>query len=469
MGLRSALLGCGLIFGLAACAPTAPYRVDSSPCRTPGLAGAGSQCGSHAVEVTDRYTLGFVEFDDQGWLHPDRPNQMEEVFATLDKEADDPDNNLLVLVFVHGWRHNAAGEDANVESFRRTLAAMYDLDNSKGAASRVRADAAGARAAPLEKPRKVVGIYVGWRGKSLQGPDLWEVLSFYDRKFTADLVAKGSMRELFARLRQFQRKFDPVEAAKKQPVDPKVRMAIFGHSFGGLAVYNAMSQYLLEAAIAAEGSAAKVHPFADLVMLINPAFEGTRYEPLHRVARRGPYQPGQPPVFVAVTSDDDAATRVAFPVGRWINTVFERENSREEKEANVHTVGHIPRYRTHVLTQCGDADRQSGNRGNTCTCPPGWTSSESGISDQVVAVEETKAAEFRKAWAGPGGGLEAGWVRYFCGDLKLTHLAEAENRHPDSPFWMVYTDRSVIQGHSGFDNPTFQVFVRQLFHDTWPR
>lgn len=456
------------IFLAAGCTQNIAYRTDFSPCTVESAEQSAAKCGRHDLEVTNKYSLAFVEFDDQGWLY--RPEQMDRLFEFLHEEARDDRSNLLVLVFVHGWRHNAEAADGNVESFRRTLAAMYDLDTGKGQAAKVRALEKGAAAVPPEKPRKVIGIYAGWRGKSLEGPDLWEILSFYDRRFTADHVAKGSMRELFARLRHFQRAF-----AAQDSKDPKVRMAILGHSFGGLVVYNALAEYLIESAISApskRGSTGQqdiaVKPFADMVMLINPAFEGSRYEPLHRVVSMRAYAPGQPPVFVAVTTDNDQATRYAFPIGRWINTVLEKEVDAKQKEANVNTVGHIERYRTHLLASCDDKDNAPGGETN-CVCSDAWGPGESGISDEVVKAEEEKAAEFRAAWSGTDGKLRSGWTRYFCGGVKLTHLPNGENRDPDSAFWIVYTDQSIIDGHNGFDKPAFRFFVRQLFHDTWPR
>ena len=54
----------------------------------------------------------------------------------------------------------------------------------------------------------------------------------------------------------------------------------------------------------------------DVVVLLNPAFEASRFEPVFSVAQsRARYAPNQRPVFVAVTSTEDKATRIAFPVG----------------------------------------------------------------------------------------------------------------------------------------------------------
>ena len=67
-----------------------------------------------------------------------------------------------------------------------------------------------------------------------------------------------------------------------------------------------------------------IRAFGDLVVLVNPAVEGARYEPVYSVAQgRNDFSPKQTPVFVAVTSADDQATRLAFPLGRTLSSISE--------------------------------------------------------------------------------------------------------------------------------------------------
>src|SRR5262249_23496917 len=145
--------------------------------------------------------------------------------------------------------------------------------------------------------------------------------------------------------------------------------------FGGLILYNAISESLLDSLVTANNgaraSARLVKPLIDLVILLNPAFEASRFEPLFQVAkehlsRNGSswrYEEGQLPIFIAITSEADGATKTAFPIGRTVNSVFQHEGwtdqddqtqtdyaERLEKLANRHTIGHMERYRTHRLT-----------------------------------------------------------------------------------------------------------------------
>ena len=181
--------------------------------------------GPSAVDKDNGYRVGFVEFDDQGWLND--LGQIDKLMKTLwaipHNDADPQhskkaDPKLFVMVFVHGWKHNADVCDANVICFQDMLKVM---------------------SRKLGPNYLVFGIYVSWRGLSTRGNDLWENASFYDRKNTATHVALGSVRELFGRLKNFQEN------------DARHRwLVIVGHSFGGLIVYNAVSQFLIERAAA---------------------------------------------------------------------------------------------------------------------------------------------------------------------------------------------------------------------------
>jgi hypothetical protein len=69
-----------------------------------------------AVFAEDGYLLAIVEFDDQGLCY-DR-HQMNAVSTALDALRDE---NSVILVFVHGWRHIALSGDDNLRAFRRRL------------------------------------------------------------------------------------------------------------------------------------------------------------------------------------------------------------------------------------------------------------------------------------------------------------------------------------------------------------
>jgi pimeloyl-ACP methyl ester carboxylesterase len=297
-------------------------------------------CEKASIEHAKDFAIAYVELTDQGLFY-DR----EQLNAALNLLQVKGEKSLEVVVFVHGWKHSAQFDDFDVINFR---------DKVMPALTRGRP---GSRA---------VGIYVGWRGASLELPTLVQGITFYDRKATADHVARGSVRELFSHLQAIRK--EPMAASGRE-----VRLTLIGHSFGGLIVYNSVAESLLNSLVTANHSdpaaPRKAIPIADLVLLLNPAFEASRFEPLFQVAKdrspsTGPfwdYAEDQRPILVSVTSEADSATSILFPLGRTVNSLFEHEgwtdqdvprgdySERLEKIANTHTMGHMERYRTHLL------------------------------------------------------------------------------------------------------------------------
>ena len=159
-------VGCLLLIAIfAGCTPFHQYRTELTLCanttlnkppgKTPG------ECEFHAVQkfpAADgaHYLLGFIELDDQGQLW-DR-KQMWSVLDKLSAEAADKD--LLIAVFVHGWKHSAAPGDTDIDTFRGILAGL-----SEGELHASQKDPKNPRPA-----RQVVGIYLGWRGGSIKVP-----------------------------------------------------------------------------------------------------------------------------------------------------------------------------------------------------------------------------------------------------------------------------------------------------------
>lgn len=93
--------------------------------------------------------------------------------------------------------------------------------------------------------------------------------------------------------------------------------------------------------------------FGDFIVLVNPAFEGSQYEPLFHIATNRCYRTDQRPVMMTVTSTGDWATGIAFRLGRKAGTLFERARSEEQENSIVQAVGHNDRYETHKLKWMG--------------------------------------------------------------------------------------------------------------------
>jgi hypothetical protein len=341
-----AALALGWALLAAGCAPFAPQRIGVGPadvCALPQDPAHPAQvCKEASIERAPNFDIAFVEMTDQGWMH---------LRAQWDRALELIDHNgsqVQVILFVHGWRHSASFDDLDVRHFREVVLPAF---------------------AAAHPERRTVGLYIGWRAQSIDA-EWFGRLSFWDRKATAERIARGSIRELIGRLRHQQ-----------QRTQQRVHVSLIGHSFGGLIVFNAIAESLLDALIAAPAGEAP-QPVVDMALVLNPAFEASRFEPLFQVARRLPpeppdRQPRSRPIFVSITSEDDTATREVFPIGRLLNAIFGRKRWTDEDDCpggrtrdgdcpggdpdtmlervtNANTIGHLDRYLTHRLRETGD-------------------------------------------------------------------------------------------------------------------
>jgi hypothetical protein len=314
------------------------YRTQSQPAQYD----PNATNDSHAIiEVAPNYTVGFVEFDDQGWTYGSRDGsqhrQMDTVLQRFSAEGET--NGLLIVTFVHGWKHNADGNDGNVLMFHKVLNELGVMEEVLSAKQH-------------HPPRRVVGLYAGWRGLSAEIEPFKE-LSFWDRKNSAEVVGHGAAIELFSQLEalrnQINRKFDSAIASRRRMT---TKLLIIGHSFGGDIVFSAVSPVLMERMVENEGGAGAPEPpktLGDLVVLINPAFEAARFEPLERLAATKSFPPETNCTLAVFTSTADWATGLAFPLGREFSTVFESYVNRRQAEANVTAIGHYAPYISHEL------------------------------------------------------------------------------------------------------------------------
>ncbi len=404
-----------LIFLVSGCASNDIYRKAFSSCQV----SPQKTCEEHAIQLhqassDQEYLLGFVEIDDQGQLRNRRQMQavLDELYIMAANES------LLINVFVHGWHHNAKPQDSNVESFKGSLAQLSQLESELATAQN-------------KPPRKVVGVYVGWRGESIDVPYLNNI-TFWDRKSTAQEVGHLGMDELLLKLEEISN--------VKNTLDPpiKSRLVIVGHSFGGAAVYSATSQILASRFVDSrekKGFNDTAKGFGDLVVLLNPAFEALRYAPLFDMAQaRCSYFLEQQPRLVILTSEADKATKYLFPMGRIFSTFFEthgpisrddcrRPVSYHEGAADRSTVGHFEPLLTHQLRPASRA-------------------------------KNTAYADVLDVWRQQ----QVGGVQQY-GATELIHLGKTVARNP---FLNVTVDKRLIKDHNDVFGKEILQFLRQL-------
>jgi hypothetical protein len=296
------------------------------------------------------FQLGVIEMSDNGRVSDDYQKEM--VLSALRRTAaggktpSQESPGAVVVVFVHGWHHRSKVCDNNLACFRRVLQALSEAGGKDG--------------------RPVFGVYVGWRGDTFHQA---KALSFYDRKATAHRIGLEAGREVLLDLDDLYRELNDRIATPARP--HPVTMVTAGHSFGGALVYSAVAGALVRqlrnpsgpgsvdvvGKRAIECNGKKVRPIrpgiGDLVVLVNPAFEASRYQEfVDDEASDGVYAETQLPVLLTVASESDNAVKIAFPAGR--SLYFSLFPWRFRGVSDIIGAGHYDPQTTHDLIVTND-------------------------------------------------------------------------------------------------------------------
>jgi pimeloyl-ACP methyl ester carboxylesterase len=288
--LGAAILLCATI--LLACCTHQPPR---QACGQPELLSAAGACTCDGKSTED--CISVVEFNDSGQLADggQLPAAVRRVHAAKD---------AVVLVFIHGWTHEAAACDEHYSEFRRMVPHLKR---------------------ELEGRRPVVGIYIGWRGKQLKDP--LDSLTFWTRMRAARLLGDGGLSCALA----------DIHGAATGPV------VVVGHSLGGKALFGA-----LEMSAGMEGRVGPDEPLAEIAILINPAQDSHDFRELRDAAA----SPKLPRVLV-LAATNDTAVRGWFRVARLIYRAKFAFYNWKEWHAESTGIGHLDADITHEL-RCRD-------------------------------------------------------------------------------------------------------------------
>jgi hypothetical protein len=161
--------------------------------------------------------------------------------------------------------------------------------------------------------RRVVGIYVGWDGAV--GPAFLGLNpTFWNRKLAADRISQSSvLTKIFAATKYARRQ----ERESKKIIARDMTIMI-GHSFGARILYTATSQVLTDEIQRQHpgkerGSYGVMAGPADLVLLLNPAFEASVFTAMHTVNRGQEkwwerIHRKQQPLLLVLSTENDWAT-----------------------------------------------------------------------------------------------------------------------------------------------------------------
>lgn len=403
---------------------------------------------SFGLDPKESFDLYTVEQDERGVLF--QRDQIDDIRDSIETRAGG--NGAIIIVYVHGWKHNALPCDDNMSCFRTILQKVAKTENAASATNNY--------------PRRVVsGIYVGWRGLAACH-SIPKQLSFFSRKRVAERIGAAQTRDLLQKLRDLRKKFN--EANKLT----KTRLVIVGHSLGaGLlqsAVITELQQDLSSSKAQLKHQPEKkveLEGFGDLVVLVNPAFEAQLFETFPREVRElrkdGLRFSNDRPVLIIVSSTGDVPTRYLFPVVRSFGLLLQPLKLARGPRfwyRYVVTAGNYVGYRTHVATLRGapplDTKRATKAAREDTRCFKGGKLNDDApfdcsCSQQTGDVGLTPTIP--AALMNPGD------------ELTLSHVTlKPTDRFDHDPYWVIKAHTDVVKDHGDIFNPTLTSMIREL-------
>ncbi|MGH1356825.1 MAG: hypothetical protein ACRBBS_17370 [Thalassovita sp.] len=235
---------------------------------------------SRNLTEPDRFDLAFVELavDQQKTT----TQQMQTLLGKL-RAKDAAGQQNVVVTYVHGWRHDAALRDADVQKLRMVLGYTRAALNSRCIDQGNYCNAS------------LTGVFVGWRGRSFAEPTLpfeggvnpffvGAAPTVWGRKAASTRLGEGQGAALNWVLRSVQGALTLKSGNAKAD-----KLLIFGHSFGGNMLANLMQGYARSAIgdhPVRQGGTQMAPLLGDLVLLLNPATEAANWTSIQRAERQ---------------------------------------------------------------------------------------------------------------------------------------------------------------------------------------
>lgn len=455
-----------MVFG--SCAGPSPVYTSTKPFRTTLEAEAlkmGETSKTDAAVWKDpedgRPYMGFVEVDDHGELCS--LEQLRMVSATVEQAAKRA-KIFHLIVFAHGWENNASPyneENGNLKNFTKTIKAM-------------REDPAHRKAGV-----EVMGVYVGWRGKTV-GLELpaWAGLpmkvDFYHGMARAERVGKGvGITHALYDLSGSARKHRPASS----------RVIFVGHSFGAIVMENAINKAMASnlVRVASAGSSEKVVPPADLILLVNSAqtsIISKQFVDMLRTLEKdkgfalkadGRESNHRFPLIVSATSEKDSATSFWFPtgivVGRYImrfsntgvaghyRSDYKRDGyTKSQNYTHRHTAGHNEGLFSHSVVESNETSGGTA-RAEYVRRYPGYPS----VDDRVMAISSNQ--HYRSNVRSDGSILIRGINKDY-----LMRAGDEKDTYNRTPFWITQMPASMVKSHGGIWTEEFAGFATAMLH-----
>jgi hypothetical protein len=422
--------------------------------------------------VPDCY-LGYIEFDDEG--QPWNNQAADDLLRNIRNQPHRPgDAHTLVIVYVPGWHDNAGEGNPQRQKFAAELGVIRKvINNPKYRGSRYRLmhpkDQAIDDEAAAKKPEtleRVIGIYVGWRGKAAW-PTAFDYLTFWSRKAAAQRVGRGSITDFLLQLDQLYDERQKQNTALNGPV---LGMTVVADSFGAAVVLSSVERQFEAALIDAREHHGETkgcdsdtnmtlrvfRGLGDLVVLVNPAIEASQYRILDQQVK-SLYDQGyrfsdrQLPILLTVSAENDFARRLWFRVGQGL-AVAGRATADEDEERSLNLAFGV--YDLQVSHCLEGADLEQPTASRTCGLKPKVAP---GCPESLsIADIEKKPRMFHPA----------------ADQLYLGGLPGQGNENPgaclypvspsfdlNNPFLVVRATKNVLDGHGGLFGDRFLSFL----------
>ena len=395
---------------------------------------------NHIYNTNKCIPLAIIEFDDQGVLQ--NRSYKDEILDRIRQETEKEDARILTVVYAHGWWNNAEFKNENLTNFQMLL---QDISQD------VQWDERRKGRKKENQVPKVIGVYLAWRGQSI--PEPFSVVSFWSRKNRAEYIGRHGATEVLSDLKK-------IHAGE----GPKKRLIFIGHSLGGSLLYSATQQILMNNLSYEDigqnmtGKTNSIHRnVADLIVLLNPAFEAARFTAIREKTLRMDFHDLQSPILAMFTSETDFATEWLFWLGRLYTflTPYNTETHKDQARLDRTAVGHFAEYQTHELylekeenkkVECGQNITNKWNdfmKDRNIKC---WSALD------VVLQRMPSTDKKNKKYTGE----------------KQCKVQEQEPRKKKgkmhlNPYYNVRVANSIISGHSGiWESEEFRKFIAKF-------
>jgi hypothetical protein len=292
------------------------------------------------------YAVAVVEFDDQGELWD--LGQLDAALRVIREFNEFSEHGIILHQFIHGWKSNASRDpDSGMRlAWFRDQVAKLAVTSQEGSRR------------SGEPPRPVVGLFVGWRGRTYSLPVLIDA-SFWNRRVAAHRVASIRLMEVLQR----------TLVAARENRDSKC--SLLGHSMGGLILEKTIGPAVVTGVLAVAEKGGSAPLGYDLIVSANPSTEALFSKQLIDVLKRsnvslvledeiGTRRPADGPMMVSFTSEGDGVTRWMVPLAMTVNSVFVRYRGGSggslpsQRHLGVRTAGHVPALFSHDVTVRGE-------------------------------------------------------------------------------------------------------------------